>query len=534
MSTSARLGVRTRRQTWLLLVAFAGGMLVAGLVLPFAVGSSPAKRTQLSSSFGSGSASFSAGETTTTTAVPTSSTVAAAQTATGSATASGAAPAAVVAAGRTAAVTGPTASAAAGTSASATAGTATQACSGATASARGVTPTSIKIGFFLLDVGNLGKFGAGVGGVTPATQQKAHQAFVDELNQQGGLCGRKIDPVYRSFDVTDQNQQLSQCAALTEDDKVFAVVSADGIASTTVSCIVNQHQTFLILGGDFGVGGAVMNQSGGRLFTLWAVGPRQMYNWIADLAARGRLNGKTVGVLTNDDPPDVSDGALLPAMQHFGVKVADVEKLPANDQGSAASQVPVAVQKMRSAGVDTVFITTGLVSGAAFAQTAENQAWHPTYEIGDWSSEGNDVFLQNMPSDIDAELVTGNDLTIFRNGPHNPQEDLCAQVYKNHTGQSIGKRPPDTNDSTYPNSQKLCTLDLFVLGPGLKAAGANLTYATLSASIEKLGTVATTTSGTGTYRAGKHDLQDQVMVGKADGSCKCWIPVTGWRPVAQK
>jgi ABC-type branched-subunit amino acid transport system substrate-binding protein len=421
-----------------------------------------------------------------------------------------------------------------GKTAGTVAAAAVDACAGAGATATGVTATTIKIGFLLLDVGNLGKFGAGIGGVTPASQQKNHQAFVDQINLDGGLCGRKITPVFRSFDVTDNNQQLSQCAALTEDDKVFAVVSADGLSPTAVSCIVDQHHTFLIIGGDTGIPGSVMARSQGRLFTITAAGPRQMFNWVADLASRQRLNGKTVGLLTLDDPPDVADGSLVPALKQFGVKVADVEKLPANDQGSAASQVPVAVQKMRSAGVDAVFILSGLVSGTAFVQDADNQAWHPSYFVTDWSSEGGNTFVSNMPTDFDGELVTNNDLTIARNGPVSAQEQKCSQVYKDRTGQPLGPRPPTSQDGSYLEGQRLCSADLFILGPGLRGAGGNLTYETLSGAIERLGTVATSYTGGGAYRPGKHDLGDAVMVGRYDGSCKCWVPASGWRQVNQR
>jgi hypothetical protein len=275
-----------------------------------------------------------------------------------------------------------------------------------------------------------------------------------------------------------------------------------------------------------------MAEAQGRLFSVYAAGPRQLYSWVADLHDRGRLQGRTLGILALDDPPDVTDGVLIPALREFGYDVADVAKLSAADSSEAASQIPVAVQKMRAAGVDTVMVLPGIVHATGFVQTADRQGYRPYYLVASWASQDNYVFLEAMPDTFEGELVTPLDLR-SSTSPPTPLEQECKEIYERRAGKSMGKRPPDTQDSSYAVNLIWCAIDLHLLGPALRGAGPQLTPATFVAALESLGSVALPYTNGGTYAPGKHDLQDWLMVGRFDRACHCWEPASDFRRLAR-
>ena len=62
----------------------------------------------------------------------------------------------------------------------------------AATSARGVTPTTVKVGIALVDYDCIKQFVDSI----RVNQQQVYQAFIDDINAKGGINGRKIKPVY--------------------------------------------------------------------------------------------------------------------------------------------------------------------------------------------------------------------------------------------------------------------------------------------------------------------------------------------------
>ena len=84
----------------------------------------------------------------------------------------------------------------------------------------GITATEIKVGGLAAKTGPLGSqyepIGVGV------------QAYLDMVNEQGGVNGRKIKFIGLRDDATTPSRNVAQARALVEQDKVFAIV---GVAS---------------------------------------------------------------------------------------------------------------------------------------------------------------------------------------------------------------------------------------------------------------------------------------------------------------
>jgi ABC-type branched-subunit amino acid transport system substrate-binding protein len=87
---------------------------------------------------------------------------------------------------------------------------------GGGADTQGITATQIKVGSLAAVTGPLGNQYAPV--------SDGAQAYLDMINEQGGVAGRKINLAVRLDDATNPSRDISQAQALNEQNKVFAVV----------------------------------------------------------------------------------------------------------------------------------------------------------------------------------------------------------------------------------------------------------------------------------------------------------------------
>src|SRR5712671_6747055 len=111
----------------------------------------------------------------------------------------------------------------------------------------GVTATTIKLGISLVDFTCVQQFVDSI----RVNQQQTYQAYIDNINASGGINGRKIVPVFKTYcpltSIADLNVQI--CTAFTDDEKVFAVMgnltdaAQDGSVET---CLAKKHKTVVI------------------------------------------------------------------------------------------------------------------------------------------------------------------------------------------------------------------------------------------------------------------------------------------------
>jgi ABC-type branched-subunit amino acid transport system substrate-binding protein len=81
---------------------------------------------------------------------------------------------------------------------------------------QGITATQIKVGSLAAVTGPLGNQYAPV--------SDGAQAYLEMINEQGGVAGRKIHLAVKLDDATNPSRDISQAQALNEQNKVFAVV----------------------------------------------------------------------------------------------------------------------------------------------------------------------------------------------------------------------------------------------------------------------------------------------------------------------
>jgi ABC-type branched-subunit amino acid transport system substrate-binding protein len=504
---TAPVRLRSRGQTAGVLTGIVAGMLVAGLLVPLAFGKPVAKA---GTKVAAGGPTFAAG-----------SQSSAGPTDTSSAGGSGGETTTTIASGPAAATSGGGGSSPSGGAAPATAAgdAVKQAAQSLTASDVGVTPDSIKVGFMILDLGNTGRQGVNTTGVDPKQQQAMLQAYVDDLNARGGVNGRKIAPFYRVFDALSPDDLRAACLEMTEDKKVFAIVSMPGYGDTAALCVTAEHHTPLVNTGD-GISQEYFDKSGGLLITQMEAGERFMQNYVDQLTQLNLLAGHKIGILTDQREvyTQVVDNGLIPALQKGGYTIAHVSRL-SSDQSTSPSQVPIEVANMRRDGVDTVIFVTNFLNSTPFVQAAGGQAWNPRWLSSDWGS-ASDFENQGMPPNYDGALVmTGKRYDEPRAGlPENPTDAHCREIYEKSTGQTL------THDSGAN-----ANYNTLVIGCGLmqifeaaaKAAGPNLTRTGFASAAANLGQMNIGFTLPGQFRPNKTDFVDSFRWLKFSSQCTC-------------
>jgi ABC-type branched-subunit amino acid transport system substrate-binding protein len=388
-----------------------------------------------------------------------------------------------------------------------------------TATDRGVTAKTIKVGFTVLDTGGLGRTGVAIG-VSVEQQRDAWVAYAKEINARGGISGRTIEPVVVPYDPVNENSQRQACLRLTQDEKVFAVVGGFNFP-VAVSCVTRENQTPLFSGYP-STQDEIFAQSGGRFVTMYPKASRGMALMVAALDQAGKLRGRTIGILNQqqNDPGAKTSAALEKAIEARGYPVKRRADLSA-DPGTSTSQIPVTVNQFQADGIDTVFVLAGVTTVTQFVQQADGQGYRPIYHLGDWANNNSDFTVQNMPRSFQAISVTqimghGNKIQPF---PENQQAVRCREVHDKHSGRTLAARGTAEYGATMQNCDSILAFE-----KAATAAGPNLTRARIGAAVPSLGSFPVANWGPGGFASGKSDFSDQVRFQVFDAGCTCWKP----------
>ena len=228
----------------------------------------------------------------------------------------------------------------------------------ASTSARGVTANEINVVFPVVNLQALSVELGFAGDVEYTEQGKAIALFVNQINDSGGINGRKINPIITFFDPTSESNMRSLCKQWTEGSPAaFAVL--DGVGDWSGDnelCITQEGHTPFI-----GQWTTVSNWTQEGSPYLWWTGPddaailQAVVEWGH---GSGLLGGKRkVGIVAGDRASDqiALSQYLLPDLKRIGVTPL-VETIPSDPTETAAtnSAAPLAVEKLKAAGVNSV------------------------------------------------------------------------------------------------------------------------------------------------------------------------------------
>jgi len=278
----------------------------------------------------------------------------------------------------------------------------------------GITATTIAIG--ILYATNTQAYEAALGNtsVTTGDVGSEYRYLVADLNAHGGIAGRKVVPVYHSYDATstESAQQIEQeaCADFTQDHHVFAVVP--GGTQNILSCLAKAGAVVAESGGLTGQTTAEYNSFPADFDATSISLDRLVANLVPTLSAAGYFSpwntstgsagtGKAVVGTVLPDRPEYHHAAalLVQAVRSLGLNMPSRDVVfyhwPNSnaEDGQAITDIQSAVLKFKTDGVTHV-IPLEVNGQVFFASQADKQQYRPRYGIN--SASGDEAYLGSL------------------------------------------------------------------------------------------------------------------------------------------
>lgn len=388
-----------------------------------------------------------------------------------------------------------------------------------TASDVGITPTTIKIGLLVPTSSAVGD----TGDQTKA-QELEFLAHIDAINKAGGIYGRKITTVTATYDILDQDTGArAACLQLTDDEKVFAVFNTTGFGPPGAMCLTREKGVPFLQGS--GHPDEVYAQSNGLYSSTFDSQTRNFRNMVDTLQRLRVLQGKKIGVLGTEWiglRRETQEG-VIDTLRSLGYD-PEVYWL-SGDPASSQSQIPIAVQQMKAAGVQVQVMTVDFVSGLSFVQQANAQRFTPLYSGADSWGWTTDYTTANMPESF-AGAITVTAMRLYDARADVPEPGLdaaCAKRFEDANNIDLD-RANDPN-ALYVGTMFACGVVQRFQRAAL-AAGPQLTRRGLVGAIAAMGTVEVPfAGGLATYSPSKLDGSNHYRPQRWAADCKCWIPI---------
>jgi Periplasmic binding protein len=258
----------------------------------------------------------------------------------------------------------------------------------ASTSTAGVTAHTIRIAF---PISNLDALGSKLGFATDVEyteQVKAIDLFVKQINDAGGIRGRKIVPVIANIDPTDEAGMRALCKTWTEgSDPVFAVL--DGVGTWNGDnqlCITQEGHTPLLSQWT-----TVTNWVRLGSPYLWWTGPddaaiiQATVDWGLGAGLIG--NGRKVAVVAGSRSSDqlALDAFMLPDLARAGVRpVVETIAADPSDAATTNAQAPLVVQRLHADHVTSVIPLVPFNAFFPLMAAETQQAYFPTLLLSDY------------------------------------------------------------------------------------------------------------------------------------------------------
>ena len=356
------------------------------------------------------------------------------------------------------------------------------------------------------------------------------KAVVAEINATGraGKYKLKLVPhVIQGADIINTDIGRARCLEATQDDKPFAVVITAAVTIITTRCVAVQNKALTITMASWP--DALYKEAKGRLFAVGAnnsIGRDRSYAaWPKILQDAKALKKKDkVGIILADDPDTQApvDGSLKPALKKLGYKVAAEVAIPCPEGGSTScTQHDVAIQKMKDADVDFVFMLAPTLAGAAVVKAASDLDFTPTWTtIGDNVTDTVAQFFKPSKDNWDGAWGINS---VFPDP--SKESEACNAIVKKRGGVAF-----ERGSDGYGFTGVTC-LQLLTLADAIAKVDGPLTQAKAIKAMEGLGTIPAAHGPALTLSATKHAGGDNVFLSRYDKDTEKFEPVDDAKPI---
>jgi ABC-type branched-subunit amino acid transport system substrate-binding protein len=260
----------------------------------------------------------------------------------------------------------------------------------ASTSTRGVTAHAINVVFPVISLASVsGEFDI-ASDPEFAQQDNAIHVYVNQINDSGGINGRKINPIIVPFDPTDTTEQRALCKQWTQGSPpVFAVLDGVGAwVGDNELCITQEGHTPMI-----GAWSTITEWTELGSPYLWWTGADDapVLAAVVDWGlSSGRLgHGKKVGVVVSDQSSDQAalKDDLLPDLKKVGI-TPQVETIAADlgETASTDSDATLAVERLKAAGIQSVIPLLPVNALEPYLGAETSQKFLPQLLLSDYQS----------------------------------------------------------------------------------------------------------------------------------------------------
>jgi hypothetical protein len=430
----------------------------------------------------------------------------------------------------------------------------------ASTSARGVSAAAINVVFPVISFSSIeGQFEI-ESDAEYGEQTKAIHLFVDQINDAGGINGRKINPMIVGFDPTNPDEQLSLCKQWTQGNPpVFAVLDGLGtFEGVNQLCVTRQGHTPML-----SQWSTTTNWTDLGAPYLWWTGADDAAILAATVdwgLSSGRLgHGTKVGVVVSDEvsDQDALHSYLLPDLKKIGVDpqvvtiTADVGETATTD-----SDATLAVERLKAAGVQSVIPLLPENAFTPYIGSETSQDYSPKLLLSDYQSEV-EVALGLIPipyekalngqEGVTAETLGGIDLPVPESqGGYDPGVRSCWAVWHKAYPQKPKGNINDDIEEQGPVQGWCQEIRLFAKAATM--AGKNLNRRTFVEAMSHITNFPGGYSPVLSYGPDKFSGPTQYQVVKVHDNhpptsqCKrgpppapaagvCWVTVQKWKPL---
>lgn len=381
----------------------------------------------------------------------------------------------------------------------------------------GITDSEIRLGIAIIDVGQAEQMGVSF---DLGNQQARWDALLKSVNDAGGIHGRQLVADYRTIEVVNAPVETAQaaCVGWVEDTKVFAALVSSQLPAAALVCLTGAGATptFTSEGFDSAYYGSTL------LYTMDANDNRMLRDHARYLEEKGKLAGKTIGILTGEGAERTAvDNTLVPTLQDMGYQVARIESVPATT--AATQRMPIAVSNFKAAGVDLVIMASNIVLAGPFVQAADQSNYRPEFAISDFNGQINDQMASYYPDSFEGTVALSTQrFPEYRAGAAlAPADQACIDRV-----QPVDPKVLPTTNSAFEVAMFECGLfDMLVAG--LTNAGQQLTQPGFIAGLEQRGPFDMAGSLGASFGPGKHDAGDEEREVAWRAGCGCWQLVGG-------
>jgi hypothetical protein len=412
----------------------------------------------------------------------------------------------------------------------------TVAAAARTASDRGVTPDTIKLGIMSTSADAVGDLGTEYHGKTMA---EIAQPFVDEVNAQGGINGRRVVPAFTGFNPASADSMLAACVDQAEDQRVFASLALVGFYGEGEVCMANKQTPTLSPSNSAEY--TLYDREQGWVRQTSMNKDRALRNWIDWMAqSRTALPTTKLGVIYTDVPEDryVVEHTVLPYLKAKGLDVAEVAVFSLSSIDAMVGEAQRAAFSFKAHGIELVLPITNFLQMFLFVQQADLTGYVPRYTVSDFGAMATDAVGFYPASQWDG--VTGITSTLAGQPlkgevPDIPAAQECLAVYN-----AAGKHFNVVPDTGLPDPVEVTSMlqvceHVALFADAARRAGPNPTRRSFLDAVGRTGRWSHRVVLTPplTFRPDKYDSLDSYAVVRWQPSCHgpdgCYRRIEGFR-----